>query len=969
MAGTTLTGSGSVEIDSLELEVRFVFKPEKDGEQWTAETLLKKLGEKRVAPPPSPKALEELLQKLARVREAQSVVLLRGQPPEPPTPERVTWADLPVPPDLTALAEAAVAAAGVPEIYCVRTEKIKRETVVKKPAALPFLPPKEEVVVTYEKLETKEKVFVDGAVQDTAYADRDAKVGMVAPPKPGKPGKSVFGKPVPPRSEGEGFFLLGSGLIRDKSEIRAAASGVVRIGDGWADLIPLARPAWRVEKGGTTYLLHFEPGDKRLALPSAADILASVVSQGARPEDLISDADLAAALSESSRTGVPLAAFSLSRRMDAEVRVDISSDKLRAQLYLHKGVAGAAPLELKAISLAIRNSGVRGFAAEKVKADILAFHGGPEIELKDYLLVEGKAPSRGKDKEIQVAVAFLEGPEREALLARISAVPELALDADEELGLARVAAGVRIAQVKDAGEGVPGVDVFGSVLPGLPGNDPDIRLYGGLALRGKDIVTEVAGVLAARRAAFSFFGQVLEYRDARISVSISEDAMQATVELAREAGAGRPLTAEAVSAALAAAGVVRGLDGAAVAEALRIALEGGFSPPIVVARGEPPVAGGGSSVKWLVTLPAAGAAVSIREDGRADYKNQNRFVSVAEGTALAEIVLQGAEGRAGFDVAGKVLDPEKAHAVSLSHDESVREEPTDRGVRLCAARTGELIFDGWNLKINSLHAVAGDVGPGTGNINFLGEVRVSGKICSGYAVLGGQDVLVAETAEGALISSGGKAVIGQGIIGAGKGVVRARKTIEAAFVEQATLLAVEDITIRNGCLACNVKTNGRLRLTGEKGHLIGGVCKARLGIEGANIGSERGSRTEISFGQDYLVMDQIEVTERETEKIKAALLDLDKRIAALMSAKASLDAARAEKVRLMKIVEKYGMRLFTLREKFEAHHGSEIRVRGTVFPGVVMESHGRYYEVKQKRSRVVFYFNREAGRIQEKPLQ
>jgi uncharacterized protein (DUF342 family) len=77
---------------------------------------------------------------------------------------------------------------------------------------------------------------------------------------------------------------------------------------------------------------------------------------------------------------------------------------------------------------------------------------------------------------------------------------------------------------------------------------------------------------------------------------------------------------------------------------------------------------------------------------------------------------------------------------------------------------------------------------------------------------------------------------------------------------------------------------------------------------------------------------------------------------------------RAEKVRLMKIIEKNGIRLFTLREKFEEHHPSEIRIRGTIFPGVVMESHGRYYEVKQKRSQVVFFFDKEVGRIQEKPL-
>jgi uncharacterized protein (DUF342 family) len=57
-----------------------------------------------------------------------------------------------------------------------------------------------------------------------------------------------------------------------------------------------------------------------------------------------------------------------------------------------------------------------------------------------------------------------------------------------------------------------------------------------------------------------------------------------------------------------------------------------------------------------------------------------------------------------------------------------------------------------------------------------------------------------------------------------------------------------------------------------------------------------------------------------------------------------------------------------MREKFEEHFDSEIRISGTIFPGVVIESHNRYYEVKQKRSRVIFYFDCESGRIKEKPM-
>lgn len=51
----------------------------------------------------------------------------------------------------------------------------------------------------------------------------------------------------------------------------------------------------------------------------------------------------------------------------------------------------------------------------------------------------------------------------------------------------------------------------------------------------------------------------------------------------------------------------------------------------------------------------------------------------------------------------------------------------------------------------------------------------------------------------------------------------------------------------------------------------------------------------------------------------------------------------------MKSLEKKGVRLFTLREKFEEHFESEVLIRGTVFPGVVFESHGRFYDVKTEK--------------------
>jgi uncharacterized protein (DUF342 family) len=174
--------------------------------------------------------------------------------------------------------------------------------------------------------------------------------------------------------------------------------------------------------------------------------------------------------------------------------------------------------------------------------------------------------------------------------------------------------------------------------------------------------------------------------------------------------------------------------------------------------------------------------------------------------------------------------------------------------------------------------------------------------------------------------------------------------------------------VKAGCVRCNIKTNGRLFISGETGGLTGGVCKARRGVDAADIGSEKKGQTEISFGQDYLIKDQIEVCERDIEKIKAGLQQTEAKIKQSVNNPAALNAARAYKVKLMKLLEQINLKVFTLREKFEEHHDSEVRVRGTVYPGVVLESHNRYFEVNRRRGGVVFYFDRGTGQIREKPL-
>jgi uncharacterized protein (DUF342 family) len=964
-------GSASISVNPQETEAKLVFSADPGGPEWDADAVVKLAGERNLSPPLNPKALEPFLQKAGKAKSGDvlELILCQGAPPEEPVPETAAWEALPVPADMAPYQEEILAAALQPELYRVRTERIKNEKKVKKPGALPFMPAKEETVVTWDKKEIREAVTVGAAPDEVKYAAKGQKIGTLTPPKPGKSGKSVSGKPLQPRTAGEGGFLLGNGISRVKGDLAAQASGFIRIGKNWADLVPFSKPSWEISTGsdGITLFFTFEPGDARFPPPTGEAVLEEAKAKGAPEGGLVTPGSLDEVIAEAVKTGTPVQAFPLFQSWEAAARVDISPDKSRAVLYLRKGTAGYQPLEMKAISQAVKDSKVQGYDAEKLKAAVNAFMQGKKLELDGYVLAEGTPSARGKDREVQLSLALLSEEERKALRARLSAWPGKSgafegLSPDEATGFAFVEKGAVIAQVTASSDGEPGKDIYGTIIPGLPGNDPDLKLFRGLEQHGAVITAALGGLLLVKTHERMFRAEIIEYRDARIAVHVSEDGMEARGDLAPEAGAGIPLSPENVLKVLAALGIKKGINKETVEKACALAKARGSCSGVVLAKGGLPVAKGGSAVKWLVPVtPPQQAAGTGEVPGRA--------VQVKAGTPIAELSGPEAGGRPGFDVKGREIPADKGSACGIEHDQTVREEPQGAGKRLIAALPGELSFDGKVLKISSLRDIKGDVGPATGNVTFPGEIRIGGKVLPGFAVIGGLHVLVSGSAESAFISAGGRAVVAQGIKGSGKGVVRAKTSIEAALAEKATLMAVGNIKLKNGSVLSYIKTNGKLLVEAGKGRLLGGVCQARHGVDAANIGSETGGRTEISFGQDYLIKDQIGVTEEEISKTREALAKTDDTIKQSLKSPPALEAARTEKVGLMKKLKQLNLKIFTLNEKFEEHHESEIRIRGTVYPGVVIESHGRYYEVQQARSRVVFYFDRDSGLIKEKALE
>jgi uncharacterized protein (DUF342 family) len=978
-------GDLKLEIDEQGLEVRVTIVPDENGADLSVESLLAVLDKKRVREGIDTEAIEKAFRALSRKKaEPVSFVAAAGVLPRPPEPEGVDFEPLPIPQRLEKVSETVLAKAPQPVGFRVREERVKKEKKVLKKPVLPFLPPQEEVVVVVEKKLVRENVPIDPAVMATGFVEKGTLIAKIRPGKPGKEGKTVFGRLVPPRRADLPVFLFCEGLARTGSEVRATAAGFLRKGATWCDVVAFRDHAVGITASpdGATCLLSFEPGDAAAPAPTADDIIARAVKLGFTPAGLLSPAEIGALLRDAAASKTPFAKKPLTPSADGLVTVTVSPDKLNATLTLRKGRGGGRPLTLAGVSDAIRESKVRRYKGETVRHDIQAFFKSAETELVDYHLAAGQAPARGKDGGVEWLAKFLPTEESKQIralsvantsaLSGIASLAEFPLESVETVG--RVTAEMAVLRVVPGAAGPSGVDVFGAVVPGLKGATPEVRLFEGLQQRRELVVAVEEGLLEKGSHGMTILLRVRPHRDAELRITISDDKMKGYLGFTPSRGTGSSIDVQEVRSRIQEAGIVRGLDEGRLVKALDIIARGKALSNVLIAQGKRPEPGTEELVTFHIRL-ATGKAVTLRADGTADFRTQDRITHVGKGVHLATVRPPPLEGLDSWDITGKPVPPPPGSLNSLQAGRGVSAvRQTDGSLKFYAETDGELVRDGSLIAVQQIHTIEGDVDMGSGNVNFPGIVRVKGSVQAGFRVLAAGDIEVEETVEAAVLSSERSILIGQGIKGDGKAVLRAKKSIVAPFAEQAVLLAAENVHLKGACLRCQVKCNGKLLLDSEKGNLVGGEVRARQGIVVQNLGSPAGIRTQVWFGQDYLVKDQIDREEAEVTTFAKRVEELDaemknfqrEALAGRQVDSAALSHMRAEKAQLLNAIEQRKLRLIGLHDTFNMHSPSEIFVRGTLFPGAVIESHGRRWETRTEKNMITLFFDQVQGKIVER---
>ena len=439
------------------------------------------------------------------------------------------------------------------------------------------------------------------------------------------------------------------------------------------------------------------------------------------------------------------------------------------------------------------------------------------------------------------------------------------------------------------------------------------------------------------------------------------DAARMTAYVAIRAGAGGQVGEVQIRQALERQGVTAGIDEASLARIVERA-GGEEVSEVLVAQGREPVHESGNKLHFHAAV-VMGRSFLVKEGGAA-----TNYV-VQEGEEIAEILKPSRPPVDGFDLTGAVLAAKRAPALAIKLGVNVRRVEADGGrVTFVAEKGGEVFYDGNTLEIKDTLAVPGDVDAASGHIDFAGSVRIKGSVADGYKVVAGGDLTVEQNIGRSLLSSEGSIDVGGGVKGAGKAILRSKNTVRSTYVEEATILAVGDIHIKNSCLRCQIRCNSRLHIDGEKAGVAGGRIKTKRGLETGNLGASAGAPTEVSFGQDYLVEDQIGVAERALETIKAQVERIDAWLAAHGGDAPGVRQVREKKLAAAKLLEQRGIRLFNLRETYESHFPSDVVVRGTLYPGVVFESHGRTLTIEKEHRAVLVTFDEQDGRIKISPM-
>lgn len=352
--------------------------------------------------------------------------------------------------------------------------------------------------------------------------------------------------------------------------------------------------------------------------------------------------------------------------------------------------------------------------------------------------------------------------------------------------------------------------------------------------------------------------------DADAFVYVSKDGLAAWLILFPPVGRGKEITYEVIQEAVFAETLSYGLDNEAI---LSAAGSPSYFHLYIIARGIAMVPGKDG---WLEEQFPHEFESAFVEDahGNVDYRTRINMQVIHQGDLLVK-AYPPTPGTAGMTVLGTEIPPVNGKEAHLSggHNTSISE---DR-LGLMATMDGHLQYRNGTFHVQPLYNVFGDVDFGVGNIDFPGDVHVTGDVKNGFIIQAKGNITIEGMVEGAVIEADGNIVIQKGVLGDGRAVIKSQSSVTSSYLENCVVYA-KDTVSAGSILTAHVYSDNQIIVRSGRGTIIGGKLTAGNMVSATVIGSRAERLTEISVGDLPVVRQQ---REELTQLLQQTEKDLD----------------------------------------------------------------------------------------------
>ena len=327
-------------------------------------------------------------------------------------------------------------------------------------------------------------------------------------------------------------------------------------------------------------------------------------------------------------------------------------------------------------------------------------------------------------------------------------------------------------------------------------------------------------------------------------------------------------------------GINTGVDEAA----LELILAPTYEKEIVFAIGTPAVNGEDAVITENYSRETK-PHFETRPDGSIDFKNMHLVTIVDKGAVICEMTAP-TPGTEGISVFGEKLMPKPGNKLILTRGENTETlEVDETHTQLVATCSGSLVFRKDRFCVDNVYKIEGNVDNGTGNVDFVGNIIVTGDVLEGYSIKTEGSITVFGMVEGASLYAGGDIHIEKGINGMGKGILQANGEITAKFIENCNVICGGNLASES-IINSKIECDANIKVTG-KGLITGGKITDFGSIEAKVIGSNSSTPTTIILGSTPSILRERNEVEAQFKEVDAQYSEAKKSIAYLGSIIAS----------------------------------------------------------------------------------